>query len=225
MLTQGWRRFRWEEVLKNTTPSFTFLPEHEGHIITGKMSPKIAGLRDTGINVYLSVPEKISRFSNNTSSASGYIRFNVEKFYGSHEIIAQTNLADSNYRVFIDNPFSENYRETRIQPLRLKSNLADEILIRSIGAQAENSYEPEKKENFAVPLLYDTTGFYGIPSKTYYLDDYTRFPTMEEVMREYVKEVRVRNRQKSFHYEVFNEPDTSYFAGRPACFNRWCSCF
>ena len=89
MLTQGWRRFKWEDVLKNTTPSFTFLPEHEGHIITGKVSPKIAGLPDTGINVYLSVPGKNFRFSNNTSSASGYIRFNVEKFYGSHEIIAQ----------------------------------------------------------------------------------------------------------------------------------------
>ena len=225
MLTQGWRRFKWEDVLKNTTPSFTFLPEHEGHIITGKLSPKIAGLPDTGVNVYLSVPGKNFRFSNNTSSASGYIRFNVEKFYGSHEIIAQANLADSNYRIFIDNPFSENYPETGIQPLRLQPNLTDEILLRSIGAQAENSYQPEKKENFVLPALYDTTGFSGIPSKTYYLDDYTRFPTMEEVMREYVKEVHVRKRQKSFHYEVFNEPEHKLFHREPACFNRWCSCF
>jgi hypothetical protein len=215
MLTQGWRRFKWEEVLKNTTPSFTFLPEHEGHIITGKISPKITGLPDTGINVYLSVPGKNFKFANSTSYTRGYIRFNVGKFYGSHEIIAQTNAADSNYRVFIDNPFSDNYPETEIQPLSLQPGLTDEILLRSIGAQAENSYQPEKKENFVLPLLYDTTGFAGIPSKRYYLDDYTRFPTMEEVMREYVKEVHVRKREKNFHYEVFNEPVISYFDEDP----------
>jgi hypothetical protein len=87
--------------------------------------------------------------------------------------------------------------------------------VRSIGAQADNSYQPEKKVNFILPSLYDTTGFSGVASKKYYLDNYTRFPTMEEVMRDYVKEVHVRNRQRSFHYEVFNEPDKSYFADDP----------
>jgi hypothetical protein len=215
MLTQGWRRFKWEEVLKDAGPSFTFLPEHEGHVVTGRISPKISGLPDTGIHVYLSVPGKNFRFAQTVSSASGYIKFNVQKFYGSHEIIAQAGLADSNYRIVIDNPFSEIYSQAKIQPLSLQTSQAGSILLRSIGAQAENSYQPEKEENFALPVSYDTTGFTGVPSKTYYLDNYTRFPTMEEVMREYVKEVHVRNRQKNFHYEVFNAPDISYFSAEP----------
>ena len=215
MMTQGWRRFKWEDVLKNTKPSFTFLPEYEGHIITGKLSPKIAGLPVNGINTCLSVPGKNFKFANSISSGSGYIRFNVEKFYGDHEIIAQTNMADSNYRIFIDNPFSERYSESGIQPFNLKPNLTDDILVRSIGAQAQNSYQPEKEENFVLPALYDSTTSFGLPSKTYYLDAYTRFPTMEEVMREYVKEVHVKKRDNNFHYEVSNEPDLSYFAEDP----------
>ncbi len=215
MLTQGWRRFKWEDVFKNTNPSFTFLPEHEGHIITGKLSPKIPGLADTGVSVYLSVPGKNFRFSNSNSSASGYIRFNVRKFYGAHEIIAQTNSADSNYRVLIDNPFSGSSPDKEIQLLILEPSLSNKILLRSIGSQAGNTYQPEKKEIFALPASYDTTGFAGTPSKTYYLDDYTRFPTMEEVMREYVKEVHVKNRQKSFHYEVLNAPLLNYFSNEP----------
>ena len=33
MLTQGWRRFKWEDVLKNTKPSFPFLPYLSGRIM------------------------------------------------------------------------------------------------------------------------------------------------------------------------------------------------
>ena len=77
MLTQGWRRFKWEEVLANKKPSFTFLPEYEGHIITGKISPKSGSLPDIGITVYLSVPGKNFRFSNTTSSTNGLVQFNV----------------------------------------------------------------------------------------------------------------------------------------------------
>ena len=215
MLTQGWRRFKWDDVLNNSKPSFTFLPEYEGHIITGKISPKIAGLQDTGINVYLSVPGKNFKFANSYSTTSGLIRFNIEKFYGSREIIAQTNSADSNYRVFIDNPFSEQYAEGTLDAIKLSPELTDKILLRSIGAQAQSIYKPERENNFKLPVSYDTTQFYGKPFKQYYLDAYTRFPTMEEVMREYVKEVHVRKRDKNFYYEVFNEPYITYFNNSP----------
>ncbi len=215
MLTQGWRRFKWEDVLANTTRSFTFLPEYEGHIITGRIASKMAGIQDTNRTVYLSVPGKSFRFSSSQSSASGLVRFNVEKFYGNNEIILQTNRADSNYRLFIDNPFSDKYDSSLIPPVNVTADLSNAILLRSIGAQSLNLYQPEKEDNFRLPVSYDTTAFYGIPSKTYYLDNYTRFPTMEEVMREYVKEVRVRKRSSNFYYEVLNEPDISFFNGEP----------
>ncbi|MBA2250245.1 MAG: hypothetical protein H0W12_08635, partial [Chitinophagaceae bacterium] len=66
-----------------------------------------------------------------------------------------------------------------------------------------------------MPKTFDTTAFFGYPSKTYYLDDYTRFHSMEEVMREYVKEVRVRNRENRFHYEVYDELTKLYFNDDP----------
>ncbi|HEY5406344.1 MAG TPA: hypothetical protein VIJ92_04615 [Ginsengibacter sp.] len=215
MLTQGWRRFKWEEVLADKKPSFTFLPEYEGHIITGKISPKTGSLPDTGITVYLSVTGKNFRFSNTTSSTNGLIQFNVEKFYGSRQVIAQTNAADSNYRVFIDNPFSEQYADMDVEPVHITPSLTNNILLRSIGAQVQEIYQPEKENNFALPVSFDTTAFYGKPSKQYYLDAYTRFPTMEEVMREYVKEVHVKKKDKNFRYEVFNEPYLNYFNDDP----------
>jgi len=215
MLTQGWRRFKWNNVLKNTKPAFTFLPEYEGHIITGKILPKIGGLQDTGITVYLSVPGKNFKFSNGTSAANGLLQFNVEKFYGTRELIAQTNAADSNYRIFIDNPYSEEYSDWAMAPVNLTTALSGAILLRSIGAQALNIYQPEQENNFRLPISFDTTLFFGKPYKQYYLDAYTRFPTMEEVIREYVKEVHVKKKDKNFRYEVFNEPYLTYFNDDP----------
>ncbi len=215
MLTQGWRRFKWEEVLSNKKPSFTFLPEYEGHIITGRISSKTGSLPDTGIAVYLSVPGKNFKFANTTSSKDGLIQFNVEKFYGNRELIAQTNATDSNYRVFIDNPFSEQYSDINTDAVSVTPSLANNILLRSIGAQAQDIYQPEKENNFTLPVLFDTTAFYGKPSRQYYLDAYTRFPSMEEVMREYVKEVHVKKRDKNFRYEVFDEPYVTYFNSDP----------
>lgn len=215
MLTQGWRRFKWEEVLKNTKPSFTFLPEFEGAIISGKLSPKITGLPVNGIPVSLAVPGKYFKFSNTVSATSGIFHFNIEKFYGNRELIVQTSKEDSNYNLIIDNPFSESFTQNFIQPVHLNSSLSNEIMLRSIGAQSQNIYQPETTQNFKMPLYFDTTAFFGVPEKQYYLDAYTRFPTMEEVMKEYVKEVHFKKRDNSYHFQVFNEPQINYFDGDP----------
>ncbi len=215
MLTQGWRRFKWEEVLKGTKPSFTYLPELEGHIISGKLSPKIEGMPVNGIPVSLAVPGKNFKFSNTVSSSSGIFHFNVDKFYGNRELIVQANKEDSNYNLIIDNPFSEAFKENFINPVDLNPSLTNEIMLRSIGAQARNIYQPKTIQNFRLPPSYDTVPFFGVPEKQYYLDAYTRFPTMEEVMKEYVKEVHFKKRDNTYHFQVFNEPEINYFDDGP----------
>ncbi len=73
----------------------------------------------------------------------------------------------------------------------------------SIGMQVHNTYEPGKLSRFAVPAI-DTFPFYGKPYKVYKLDDYTRFTTMEEVLREYVPEVAIRRWGGQLHLKVFD---------------------
>ena len=214
MLTQGWRRFKWEEVLKNTKPSFTFLPEKEGHIITGKILAGNNSMPDSGSTGYLAVPGNNYKFIT-SKSYGGTVSFNVEKFYGNHEIITQPAEADSNLRVVLDNPFSEKFEDLNIDQMNLDPQLKQEILTRSIGAQSENIYLEGINNNYILPETFDTTAFFGVPSKTYYLDNYTRFRGMEEVMREYVKEVHVRSRQSAFHFEVYNELEKLYFNEDP----------
>jgi len=51
----------------------------------------------------------------------------------------------------------------------------------------------------------DTINFYGNSDNSYQLDAYTRFTSMEEVMREYVSEVRVKQRGGHFQFNIWNK--------------------
>lgn len=64
-------------------------------------------------------------------------------------------------------------------------------------------------------LYQDTSFFYGSPDKTYHLDDYTRFGTLEEAFREYVAEVRLTKQGENFKLRVINKPFNLYFDNPP----------
>lgn len=83
------------------------------------------------------------------------------------------------------------------------------------------SLAPQFVSRFPLPAgvdsfpVYDTTSFYGHPDRTYLLDDYTRFPTMEEVIREFVFEAKARKNGSDFRLYVLNLPYRIYFDEAP----------
>lgn len=202
MLTHGWRRFKWEDVLNNKKPTFQFIPEYEGHIITGKVTSKKTGLPAEGVLGYLSSPSKKFQFNTALSNAEGTLYFNTRDFTGSEQIIVQTNnKQDQDYRIEILNPFSESYPSKPLPVLSLQSNIQNQLLQHSINSQVQMTYSLDSMNQFYYPFS-DTSHFFGQPDKSYYLDDYTRFTTMEEVLREYVMEVAPRKQSRKFHLYV-----------------------
>ena len=215
MLTQGWRRFKWEDLLEDKTPVFEFLPEYEGQILNGIVTNKNTGTPAQDIPVYLSISGNYFQFISTVSQQNGSVQFVLRNHYGPGEIILQTNrLADSTYRIDVSDPFSKNFSATSFPQFRLLPAWKDQLALHAINAQAQNIYTKDKSLLLHSDL-YDTLPFYGKADKTYYLDNYTRFVTMEEVMREYVAEVRVRKKNEQFNYEVKNIPYNSFFTNNP----------
>ncbi len=211
MLTHGWRRFKWEEILQDQKPYFKYLPEMEGQIVTGKLFDKTTALPAKNITAYLTVPGQYYRFTSSVSNDMGELMFNIKKFYGNNEIIAQTNnRADSNYRFDFVNPFADRFSNNNFPPLILSQQWKDQLESRNINSQVENVYLKEAKQRFDVRGDADTLLFFGKPDNTYYLDDYTRFTTMEEVMREFVVEVRVR-KPSDYNFRVKIPNSVEYF--------------
>ena len=216
MLTHGWRRFNWNDTMVSKKPSIKFLPEYEGHIVNGRVLNKKTGEPGKNITGFLSVPGKQFAFSNAISDEKGQIRFVIRNFLGTEDVIVQTDFkTDSLYRIDVINPFSEDTLSARVTPFDLFPNHKNSLVMRSIGIQSQNVYYSDSIRRFLLPPVIDTTAFYGTPDKEYWLDDYTRFITMEEVLREFVAEVRLRKQRDTFHFQVLNAPYKTFFEEDP----------
>jgi hypothetical protein len=213
MLTQGWRRFQWSEVLKNKPASFTFLPEYNGHIVTGKLVNTVTNTPTADVVTYFGIPGKKVQVFTARSDSSGKLLFNTKGFYGPGEIVVQTNTQhDSTYRIDIVSPFSEQYSKSTVPNFNITPDMQASLEKNSLGMQVLNIYSGENIRRYG-DLPTDSTAFFGIPDKSYKLDDYTRFTTMEEVLREYIREVYVVKSDKRFHIKVIS--GTGFLEGDP----------
>ncbi|MDJ1499812.1 hypothetical protein [Xanthocytophaga agilis] len=203
MLTHGWSRFKWDEVWKDPKQDYTFVPEYGGHFITGKVFQTKTGLPAKNMNVFLSAPDRYVQLFVAKSDSLGRIRFEVKNFSGAKDIIVQTDTRrDSIYRFEINSPFSEKISSRSLSFLTLDKSWQNQLLTHSINMQTNSVFFPRKSVSSSI---IDSLGFYGKPHEKYFLDAYTRFPTVEEVMREYVPGVMVRKHKGKFHFYVFDK--------------------
>ncbi|MEN0053042.1 MAG: hypothetical protein AAGC65_05200 [Mucilaginibacter sp.] len=213
MLSQGWRRFQWNSILSNAKPAFNFLPEYDDHLISAKVVNGVTGAPADNLVVYLSVPGKRVQLYASKSDSLGRLVFNTKQLFGAGEIIVQTNSErDTNFRIDVLSPFSEQYSKNTNAKFNLTPGMQSAIEVHSLGMQVQNIYASNKIKQFYNPGV-DSAGFYGKPYKTYLLDNYTRFTTMEEVLREYIREVNVVRSQKRYHIKVMN--DNGFLNGDP----------
>ncbi|RSK30257.1 MG2 domain-containing protein [Hymenobacter metallilatus] len=216
MLTHGWSRFRWEDVLRTSLPSFRYLPELNGHLIRGHLTQRQNNQPAPDITAYLTSPGRPARLSNATSTADGTVLFETADFYGPRDLVVQTNTQrDSTYRIELDSPYSQTFASSVFtRPFTPYPRFRDEFTLRHLQNQVQTTYSRKYNSIFAQPST-DTLAFFGKPDEKYWLDDYTRFKTLEEVLREYVPGVKVRLRKDGYHFNVLDNPNRTMFTDEP----------
>jgi hypothetical protein len=206
VLAQGWRKFDWN--LLQDKPSFTYVPEYSGHIITGKITDDNTKKPIADVLVYLSVPGRRVQLKGCISDTAGLIHFDMKDFFGSNQIIVQPIAGTGkHYHVEIFSPFSEQLTGNDIPAFTLSENDRNYLQARKFHTEIETGYHEKDLQRLQTPVI-DTLPFYAKATKTYLLDNYTRFTTMEEVMREYVDEIDVRRRGEDFRFMSLNMPAT-----------------
>lgn len=215
MLTQGWRRFNWDDILQNKKQYFEFIPEYEGLVINAKIIDKASSLPIKNVVGYLSVPNKSFHFLNAISDTDGKMKFNLNRLYGNNEIITQTDNKKNNYQIDIDNPFSNAFSTKKVDAFKLSSNFKDDLLQRHIGMQVQHTYHIQENKKFIEAYKSDTTAFYGSPTFTFNLDAFTRFNTMEEVIKEFVTDVQLRTKGNESYFRVYDRGTQAFFDTDP----------
>jgi hypothetical protein len=224
MLTHGWRRFLWDKVFLSQ-PGHTYLPELQGHLIKGKVLDQ-TGNPSMNVKTFLAYPSKKINLSTAISNRAGEVHYILKDFKGAQEIILQTNLSeDSIHTIAIENPFSSSYANLSPRDFILKPSSKRGLSLRSVAMQVQDIFQQDEDavEQLLTSALADSSAFYGKADETYFLDKYTRFRAMEEVMREYVSGVWVRKRKGRFHFmaldkihdRVFNEDPLVLMDGVP----------
>lgn len=215
MLTHGWSRFRWEDILDKENFSFPFIPEYEAHMLQAKVTDQQSGAPAGKVLSFLSVPGSASHFYVARSKEDGLLHFVSRDFEGAGEIILQPASGEQNQLDFqFISPFSDQFAPLNLPPFDISEKVSASLQTRSIGMQAQHAYREDERSQFVEPAN-EPMAFYGQPDKKYVLDNYTRFPTMEEVMREFVYEVQVRKTKGKFRFKVWNAPYSVFFDEDP----------
>lgn len=213
MLTHGWRRFVWQDIMTSKERSPEYLPELEGPLLTGKLFDETDALAPN-IPTFLTNASNAIKVHTFQSGKDGSLKYVLDNIEGATRLYLQTDFnRDSLFRFAIDDQFFNEKKLYTIPTLNLSANQTQTIVARSISMQVEDIYSEEIKKS---PRVWrDTIPFYGSADEIYMLDDYTRFPVMEEVMREYVKGVWVRKRQGKFYFIVLDNVNKSIFKQNP----------
>jgi hypothetical protein len=85
LLTQGWRRYRWEEILNKRQPQLDYVPEYDGQIINARIierKQERSCSKYTGLSFHT---RRKVQAEYRDQQPKGELRFEVKRFYGPGE--------------------------------------------------------------------------------------------------------------------------------------------
>ncbi|MGQ7856552.1 hypothetical protein ACUN24_20135 [Pedobacter sp. WC2501] len=214
MLTHGWRRFEWKHILKGPSGNLLYQPEIVGQIISGQISGSTQRSSLASSSVYLSIPGKNYSFYTTPIGNDGNFIFFTKYFYGRKKIIVQADpRVDSLGKITLRSPYVSQFSDYRL-PTFHNNYEAQKLIDRSVAMQVHNAFNANHLKRETTVSI-DTTVFYYKADKSYLLDDYVRFPKMEEVLREYVFEVSIIKRNKNYYLNTFDIGSQKFLESSP----------
>ena len=172
----------------------SIVPEYEGEIIRGHitgfseaMIPELVGKF-----AFISTPSRASDVYASVIDDEGKVAFYTGNIYGNQEYICEIEGINPSLNCFIEleSPFV-NAPVAPTEKLPLSPAIEEALLSRSVAMQIERQFTGD---TLLDPLAVRNPGLFGEDEIVYILDDYTRFTTMEEVLIEFVQELRARRR-------------------------------
>jgi hypothetical protein len=190
-----------------------FLPELRGELITGTAVNKADKKPYAGELVTLSAPSKNYQFLISTTDSSGRYYFNASDIKSDNILLNAYKPVRDEIELQVDNCFLGDYGLFVPDKLQIDSGLVEVLKKRSLSVQVENAFYAVKKDS--VLNTRDRSRFFIAANKIYRLDDFTRFPTMEDVFREIVPEVVVKMREGKFSVVMMNSASGYRFENAP----------
>jgi hypothetical protein len=167
--------------------------EYEGEIlrarVTGTDAAGVKAMQDK--YAFISSPGSGENVYSSAIQPDGTVRFFTTNVYGEQEMfleiegVERTNIC----HLELESPF-RNFPAGEIPALQMSNAYAPALELRSLGMQVERNFNADSLYT-DLPFRYQQL-FGEDDRRSYILDDYTRFPVMEELFVEFIPELRVR---------------------------------
>ena len=182
------------------------LPELRGELLAGTVVRNDTGEGVPDRKVALSIPGTNYLFKISSTRENGTFFFNVDEKYSSDQALIQVIGEDrDSFRIEMDDFKSPDYSQLTFDDFVLDENMEKFILEQSVQNQIQNAYAENRIDS--ISKIEDFPPFFHIPSHEYFLDDYTRFPTIKETIIEVIEQASTRQRKgKQFiHVRVYDD--------------------
>ncbi len=165
-----------------------FLPEYRGELLTGSLASENEGILD-GKAMTFSIPGEYFQIKSYLLDTNGFFRINYIPTFNDNDAYIQVMGHDDELKLQIEDKFMASNLTFLSQPVKLDSVSIAEIVQRSIRNQVENDYYLVQSDS--VPPFEDWVSQYDDFQNFYPLDDYNRFPSVEDHFTEYIIGARV----------------------------------
>jgi hypothetical protein len=193
-----------------------FLPDLRGDVISGRVLAKSDGHPLINGNISITSQRANFLFQVVRTDSSGYFYSTIKpgSCVNSELIIQVLEDNSADYEIDIRDKFLSDYTPFKPSPCIIDPLLMSEIARRNIFNQIENAYFSSKPDSI---LVHDCNErFYGQADQVYDLSKYTRFSTVEEILRELIPEIVVTSRTKGIEMKVRDKRNKSaIFSGNP----------
>lgn len=215
LITESFNINQWKKNLPSIPrhPVRTeFIPEYEGHIISGKIvnaATEAPISNNEKMNSFIGFIGDQIRLFNGKIGNNGDVQFITKRISGPKELSTSVlSSFENKYRVNIVSPFFA-HTEKKLPAFTINSKWQDQLLQRSVGLQALYAYVADSLN------LVDTTfaHFQWKPDRSYILDEYTRFTRMDEVIIEFIPSLRFRRIDNKRILSVLIDESASFAIG------------
>lgn len=206
MMTRGWRRFEWESVLQASAPPIQYPPELYAPILQGKI--KLADGEGPPSRLYATFSSTSPEMYAVSVLPDGQFYLEVSPTTQRSQLLFWTDTTQwTDANIQLESPYSPAHALPGYSASRIHVGLRPYIEQQSLSAQLANAYLSLSHVRGEAPeTVPEAIPFYGKPDISYLLDEYTRFPTMEEVFTEYIRYVikkRDKGQRNLYVYDLY----------------------
>ncbi|WP_228235305.1 hypothetical protein [Allomuricauda sp. M10] len=185
-----------------------FLPEQRGELFYGKAMERVSGKPVEDVSLAMSIPGDEFILKSTVTDNSGSFYTYVREEYKEPRVIVQFMEDSPGLELELDTVPKLNVSGVTFDHFRLKPEYVSAIKERSIYNQIENHFFSVKPDSVLLGDPIDPFG--GAIPEVISLDDYTRFPTLQETLVEILGYVGYRNNGKGADYIHINQDVKGY---------------